>query len=290
MAYRIQSLLTQDKSALESALALDGTTARLEVRMLLQQVLQVSHAFLIAHPDTELNAEQRAVYTALLERRLAGEPLAYILGKREFFGLNFIVSPATLIPRPDTELLVTEALQRLPAQSTAQTQVLDLGTGSGAIALSLAHTRPDLAVTAVDASPAALEIAKENAARLHCNHVRLLQSDWFSALNHAQFDLIVSNPPYIAEADAHLQQGDLRFEPRSALAAGEDGMDDLRHLIANARTHLRPGGWLLLEHGYDQAPRVRELLAKAGYTDIYSARDLSGIERVSGGRLLAGKV
>lgn len=288
MPYRIQSLLTQDKSALESALALDSPTARIEVRMLLQHVLQVSRAFLIAHPDTELNAEQRAVYTALLERRLAGEPLAYILGEREFFGLNFIVSPATLIPRPDTELLVTEALQRLPAQSTAQTRVLDLGTGSGAIALSLAHTRPDLAVTAVDASAAALAIAQKNAARLHCNHVRLLQSDWFSALNNAQFDLIVSNPPYIEETDTHLQQGDLRFEPRSALAAGGDGLDDLRHIIANARTHLRPGGWLLLEHGYDQAPRVRELLAKAGYTDIYSARDLGGIERVSGGRILPG--
>jgi len=235
-----------------------------------------------------LNDTQFAQYAALRQRRLNGEPLAYILGEREFFGLNFTVSTATLIPRPDTELLVTEALQHLPAQGTAQTRALDLGTGSGAIALSLAHTRPDISVTAVDASAAALEIATENAERLHCNHVCLLQSDWFSALNEDErFDLIVSTPPSIAATDTHLQPGALRFEPRSALASGEDGLDDLRHIIINTRTHLRPGGWLLLEHGYDQAAHVRGLLANAGYTDIYSARDLSGIERVSGGRLLA---
>jgi len=269
---------------LSETLGLEPTSARLEIQILLQQVLGVSRAALLAHPETMLSDTQFAQYAALRQRRFNGEPLAYILGEREFFGLNFTVSPATLIPRPDTELLVTEALQHLPPQAAAQTRVLDLGTGSGAIALSLAHTRPDIFVTAVDASADALKVAQENAVRLHCNHVRLLQSDWFSALNEGErFELIASNPPYIAEADAHLQQGDLRFEPRSALAAGEDGLDDLRHIITNARTHLRPGGWLLLEHGYDQAPRVRELLANAGYTDIYSARDLSGIERVSGG-------
>ena len=284
LPHSIHTLLTQDRAALTRALELDSGTARLEVQMLLQEVLDVSRAYLLAHPEQALNEAQETRYSALLQRRLNGEPLAYILGEREFFGLTFKVSPATLIPRPDTELLVELALQ-LILLDTRQ-QILDLGTGTGAIALAIAHARPDAAITAVDASSAALEIAQENATRLNCRNVRLLQSDWISALGHEErFDMIVSNPPYIAEADPHLQQGDLRFEPRSALAAGADGLDDLRHIIANARTHLRPGGWLLLEHGYDQAASVRELLEKAGYLDIYSARDLGGIERVSGGRI-----
>lgn len=278
----IQSLLMKDKTALESALSLDSGTARLEVQMLLQVVLGVSRAYLTAHPEQALNEAQETRYRALLQRRLDGEPLAYILGEREFFGLNFKVSPATLIPRPDTELLVELALQLIPLHTPQQ--VLDLGTGTGAIALSIAHARPDITMTAVDASPAALEVARENATRLNCHNVRCLQSDWFSALDKDErFDLVLSNPPYIAEADPHLQQGDLRFEPRSALAAGADGLDDLRHIIATARDHLRPGGWLLLEHGYDQAARVRDLLADAGYLNIHSAQDLGNIERVTGG-------
>jgi len=163
-------------------------------------------------------------------------------------------------------------------------RVLDLGTGSGAIALSIAHARPDIEVTAVDASPEALGVAQENARSLNVGNVRLLRSDWFSALAGERFDLIVSNPPYIADGDAHLAQGDLRFEPRTALASGSDGLDDIRRIIADAKEHLHAGGWLLFEHGYDQAGRARELLGAAGYAEVFSARDLAGIERVSGGR------
>jgi release factor glutamine methyltransferase len=251
-------------------------------------VLQVNRAYLLTHPEQTLDAEQRAHYAALFERRLRGEPLAYILGEREFYGLNFRVTPATLIPRADTELLVELALQRIQTLSTAcgrgsSFRVLDMGTGSGAIALSIAHTRPDIEVTAVDASQEALDVARENARRLNIGNVRLLRSDWFAALAGDRFDLIVSNPPYIADDDAHLAQGDLRFEPRSALASGADGLDDIRRIVEQARMHLNSGGWLLLEHGYDQAERVRELLQQAGFTGVFSARDMAGVERVSGG-------
>jgi release factor glutamine methyltransferase len=276
----ILSLLTRDKAALESVLALDSITARIEVQMLLQHVLGVNRAYLLAHPERVLDNAEFANYRALLQRRLSGEPLAYILGEREFFGLDFRVTPATLIPRPDTELLVELALQRVPQRGRA----LDLGTGSGAIALSIAHSRPDAAVTAVDASADALEVARENARRLDLSNVRFVNSDWFSALAGEGYDLIVSNPPYIEDADAHLSQGDLRFEPRSALASGADGLDDIRRIVAGAKAHLNPGGWLMFEHGYDQAARARELLETAGYAEVFSARDLSGIERVSGGR------
>lgn len=248
--------------------------------MLLQAALQVNRAYLLAHPEQVLDELQSATYGALFERRLNGEPIAYILGEREFFGLDFRVTPATLIPRPDTELLVELALQRMPPRG----RVLDLGTGSGAIALSIAHSRPDIHVTAVDASIEALEVAQENALRLKLTNAHLLHSDWFSALLGERFDLVVSNPPYIEDADAHLEQGDLRFEPRTALASGTDGLDDIRRIIADAKDHLLNDGWLLFEHGYDQAERVRELLRQAGYAEVFSAHDLSGIERVSGGR------
>ena len=284
--------MTQGKAALESALALDSGAARIEVQMLLQQVLGVSRAYLLAHPEQAWNEAQAATYRKLLQRRLAGEPLAYILGEREFFGLNFKVTPATLIPRPETELLVELALQRIPkplptspCQGRSAFRVLDLGTGSGAIALSIAHTRSDIEVTAVDASPEALGMARENARRLNIGNVRLLRSDWFSALTGERFELIVSNPPYIADGDVHLAQGDLRFEPRGALASGADGLDDIRRIVAGAKKHFNPGGWLLFEHGYDQAEKVRELLSVAGYAGVFSARDLAGIERVSGGVL-----
>lgn len=293
MQHILGILLKQDKAALESALSLDPGTARIEVQMLMQQVLGVSRAYLLAHPEQVMDEAQISAYRALLQRRMEGEPLAHILGEREFFGLNFKVTPATLIPRPDTELLVELALQRIPPPLPAPIyreggarafSVLDLGTGTGAIALSIAHTRPEAEVTAVDASQKALEIAQKNASLLNTANVRLLQSDWFSALQGERFDLIVSNPPYIAEADAHLAQGDLRFEPRSSLASGTDGLDDIRHIIAHAKNHLNAGGWLLLEHGYDQAAQVRTLFDASGYTGIFSAPDLSGIERVSGGR------
>ena len=295
MPHTLKSLLTHDKAALEAALGLDSAAARIEVQMLLQQVLSVSRAYLLAHPERVLDEAQAVAYRELLQRRLAGEPLAYILGEREFYGLTFRVTPATLIPRPDTELLVELALQRIPQPSPQPSpacgrgslfRVLDLGTGSGAIALSIAHARPDIEVTAVDASPDALGVAQENARSLNVGNVRLFRSDWFSALKGERFDLIVSNPPYIADGDAHLAQGDLRFEPRAALASGADGLDDIRRIVADAKEHLHDGGWLLFEHGYDQAEQARELLGAAGYAGVFSARDLAGIERVSGGTTL----
>ncbi len=283
MPHTLRSLLTHDKTVLEVSLGLDSGSARTEVQMLLQQALGVSRAYLLTYPEQILDEAQAAAYRALLQRRLAGEPLAYILGEREFFGLPFRVTPATLIPRPDTELLVELALQRIPPRCAFR--VLDLGTGSGAIALSIAHARPDIEATAVDASPEALDVARENARHLNTGNVRLLRSDWFAALADERFDLIVSNPPYIAEGDAHLEQGDLRFEPRAALASGADGLDDIRRIVAGAKEHLNPGGWLLFEHGYDQAGRARELLLQDGYAEVFSARDLAGTERVSGGAI-----
>jgi release factor glutamine methyltransferase len=283
MPPNLTEILRNDSQQLEAALNLDTGSARIEVQVLLQATLRVSRAYLLTHPEQRLDTEQQARYTALIERRLRGEPLAYLLGEREFYGLTFKVTPATLIPRPDTELLVDLALQRIPQHGAFR--VLDLGTGSGAIALSIAHARPDVKVTAVDASPDALKVARENARCLNIGNTRLLRSDWFSALAGERFDLIVSNPPYIADGDAHLTQGDLRFEPRGALASGADGLDDIRRIVADAKGHLNPGGWLLFEHGYDQAARARGLLEKAGYAGVFSARDLAGIERVSGGKM-----
>ena len=284
MKSSLQDILRNDSKQLEAALDIDPGSARIEVQCLLQAVLQVNRAWLLAHPEHSLDADRHARYMALFERRLAGEPIAYLLGEREFYGLTFKVLPATLIPRPETELLVDLALQRIPQHGMCR--VLDLGTGSGAIALSIAHARPDAEVVAVDASPAALEVAQLNAQRLNLGNVRLLRSDWFSALRGERFDMIVSNPPYIAAGDVHLAQGDVRFEPRAALVSGTDGLDDIRHICAQAKAHLRPKGWLIFEHGYDQAARVRALLQQSGLEEIFSARDLSGIERVSGGACL----
>ena len=275
----VQEALSLDGERLAKALALDPASARVEIQYLLQQVLQASRARLLAYPDYILQASERLHYQELLQRRLAGEPVAYILGEREFYGLKLKVTPATLIPRPETELLVELALGRLPQGG----RVLDLGTGCGAIALSIAHVRPDVDVTAVDASTQALEVAQENANQLKLRNVHCLRSEWFSALAGERFDLIVSNPPYIAEDDLHLQQGDLRFEPRSALASGADGLDDIRIIIRQAKDYLVPGGWLLFEHGYDQASRARELLQAGGFNAVFSACDLAGIERASGG-------
>ncbi len=298
----IQNTCTQDAARLTAALALDSSGARIEVQCLLQAVLQVNRAYLLTHPEQHLNAEQHARYTALFERRLNGEPIAYLLGEREFFGLTFKVTPDTLIPRPETELLVDLALQRIPSPGLTATlsrsrergwgrgcafRVLDMGTGSGAIALAIAQARPVAEVLASDASPAALEVARANAQRLGIANVAFVQSDWFSALNIQRFDLIVSNPPYVATGDPHLQQGDVRFEPASALASGDDGLLDIRRIVARAQAYLQPGGWLLLEHGYTQAAQVCGLLRQAGFGEVFSAHDLAGIKRVSGGRIFS---
>jgi len=270
------SQLDQTIAALQRQSALDA----LDNRVLLCHALGVNRIALITQSERVLSAEEMHRYSALVQRRLDGEPIAYIVGQREFFGLPFEVGSAVLIPRPDTELLVELTLDRLPAQG----RVLDMGTGSGAIAVSLAHTRRDADVTALDVSAEALAVARRNAAS-NGARVNFLQSDWYSALQGAApFDVIASNPPYIASGDHHLSEGDLRYEPVSALTDHADGLAALRIIIAGAPQHLTPQGWLLMEHGYDQAQAVRALLADAGYTDVQSWRDLAGIERVSGGR------
>jgi release factor glutamine methyltransferase len=285
MSRTLSTLLAQDKIKLESSLGLDSGESRIEVQMLLQRVLGVGRAYLFAHAEQVLDTAQLSAYEALLERRLRGEPMAYILGEREFFGLNFKVTQATLIPRPETELLVELGLQRLLPMGDrgCKLRVLDLGTGSGAIALAIAHARPDVDVVAVDASEAALTVAQENAQRLGITNASFIQSDWFAALGAQRFDLIVSNPPYIVAGDAHLAQGDARFEPLSALASGLDGLDDIRHIAAQAGQYLERGANLLLEHGYDQAAAVREILKNNAFIEVFSARDIAGIERVSVG-------
>lgn len=261
--------------ALQAALPLDA----LENRILLCHALGLTRVGLITQSEREITTDEAATLHALVERRLHGEPIAYIVGKREFFGLDFAVTDAVLIPRPDTELIVELALERLPQNGRA----LDMGTGSGAIAVALAHTRPDARVTALDVSAAALDVARANAASNGVT-VHFIESDWFAGVADERFDLIVSNPPYIAAGDAHLAQGDLRFEPVGALTDHADGLAALRIIIAGAAAHLADNAWLLLEHGYDQAAAVRTLLIDAGYTDVHSWRDLAGIERTSGGR------
>ena len=256
----------------------------MEARLLLQQVLGVNRAWLIAHANDALQTNIDAEFQALLTRRLAGEPIAYLIRQREFYGLTLRVSPATLIPRPDSETLVDAALEKIPHPSTKPIAVLDLGTGSGAIALAIAHNRPQANVLAVDASDAALSVAQDNARELTLNNVQFALSNWYAKLAEQRFDVIVSNPPYIAQNDPHLSQGDLRFEPLSALASGLDGLDDIRQITEQGLIHLKPQGWLMLEHGYDQGAAVRELMAQAGLVDITSKQDLGGNERVTLGK------
>ena len=248
-------------------------------RILVCHALGISRTGMITQSERALTAEEAARVSDLLQRRLAGEPVAYIVGRREFFGLDFETTPAVLIPRPDTELLVELALARLPPRG----KVLDMGTGSGAIAVAIAHSRPDADVTALDVSEEALAVAARNAQRNKAR-VHFLHSDWFDAVGGEQFDLVVSNPPYIARGDRHLSEGDLRYEPSGALTDFADGLNALRTIVAEAPARLAAGSWLLMEHGYDQAVAVRDLLSTAGYTEVQSWRDLAGIERVSGGR------
>ena len=257
---------------------------RNEARQLLQHIGAFSHAELIAHPERELTVEQLAQYAALVARRAAGEPLAYLLGSAFFCGLEFAVSPAVLIPRPDTEVLVDEACRR--AQALSAPRIVDLGTGSGIVAIMLARRLPKAAVSAVDLSSAALAVARANAQR-HGAGVRFLEGNWYAPLGGERFDLIVANPPYVADGDPHLANDGLPFEPRSALTdgvAGGDGLACIRALIDGAPQHLLPGGRLLIEHGYDQAVQVRQLLIAAGFVEVSSWPDSAGIERVSEGR------
>ena len=257
-----------------------GRLDPVDARILLAHALQLSRVQLVTKSQDPLSAEQVALIEALFARRLQGEPIAYVTGSREFYGLAFKVTPDVLIPRPETELLVELAAGRLPQGGRA----LDLGTGSGAVAVALAHLRPDARVTATDISAAALAIAKSNAAANEVK-VRCIESDWYAALAGERFDLIASNPPYIVAGDPHLSQGDLRFEPAGALTDHANGLTALAAIVAGAPAHLEPGGWLLMEHGYDQSESVRAMLEDAGWLDAQSWPDLAGIPRVTGGRL-----
>jgi release factor glutamine methyltransferase len=257
--------------------------SQLEIRMLLCHVTQLSRVQLITQSERALTTTEAQTLSDFVQRRIAGEPIAYLIGEREFYGLSFHVDSAVLIPRPETELLVELALQHLPLKNA---RVLDMGTGSGAIAIAIAHTRPDVQVTALDVSEQALKVAQCNADR-HDVRVTFLKSDWFSALSYQHFDVIVSNPPYIVAGDDHLSQGDLRFEPVDALTDHADGLSALRVLSKYAPRYLVPDGWLLMEHGYDQAQAVRTLLAAEQFSDVQSWCDLADIERVTGGRFTA---
>jgi len=255
---------------------------RIDQRILLAHAMARPIAWLLAHPEAVLNEQENQTYSELLARRENGEPIAYLTGEKEFHGLSFEVSPAVLIPRPETELLVDRLLEAFPPGVSAR--VADLGTGSGVIAVTLAARRPLLNIVAVDKDEAALEVAKRNAVRMGVNQrIEFRVGQWFSNLKGEQFDAVVSNPPYIAALDTHLSQGDLRFEPRSALVGGPDGLLDLAAIIDLTPSHLPLGGLLALEHGYDQAGIVRRLMEMAGFVNIQSSLDISGIERVTAG-------
>lgn len=269
------------QSLLDSATLPDSPTARLDAELLLAAALGKPRSYLRTWPEHEPGAEQLTAFAALLERRRAGEPVAYILGHQGFWSLDLEVAPHTLIPRPDTELLVETALALL---SATPLKALDLGTGTGAIALALASERGGWKVTGVDRIAEAVALAERNRQRLKLGNAEFRLSSWFDALAGERFGLIVSNPPYIAASDRHLGEGDVRFEPISALVAGADGLDDIRRIIDQAPQHLEAGGWLLLEHGYDQAEAVRGLLRAAGFATVDSRRDLGGHERISLGQ------
>ncbi len=252
---------------------------RLEAEILLAHALKVPRSFLYTHADDVID---ETIFLALSQRRLQGEPIAYIVGEKEFWESIFIVNPRVLIPRPETELLVEKVLSLFPKEQ--KIKLADLGAGSGAIALSLAQERPNWDVVATDVSEDALKIAKQNQVNLHIQNVRLYQGSWCEALPNELFDIIVSNPPYIAENDVHLQQGDLRFEPRSALMAKEDGLADIKNIVKHAKQYLKPSGFLLMEHGYDQAQVVANIFANNGYYDIQCLQDLAGLDRATVGR------
>jgi release factor glutamine methyltransferase len=267
---------------LATALGLESREARLETRILAAHALSVERAWLIAHDRDRLSPAQTQSLEAVMARRQAGEPVAYIVGGREFFGRLFRVTPDVLIPRPETELLVEAALERMPADRPAR--ALDLGTGSGAVAITLALERPLAEISAVDDSPAALAIARDNARRLGAGRIEFIAGHWYEGLGVKKFDILVSNPPYIPAGDPHLGAGDLRFEPRQALSSGEDGLDAIRAIVAGAPGHLESGGWLLLEHGFDQAGQVAGLLRRGGFAGIATRSDLAGLARITYGR------
>ncbi|PWV83063.1 peptide chain release factor N(5)-glutamine methyltransferase [Halomonas sp. A11-A] len=282
---RLDALLVASAARLAAA---GSPTPRLDAEVLLCHLLEVDRTWLYTWGDREADPATAERFAALLARREAGEPVAYLTGEREFWGLRLATEPSTLIPRPDTETLVEAALEKAGA---ATGRLLDLGTGTGAIALAFASERPGWRVLGVDIRAEAVALARRNAARLAIANAEFRQSDWFAALEEGRengvterFDLIVSNPPYLADDDPHLARGDVRFEPVSALVADEGGLADLHHLVRTAREHLATAGWLLLEHGAEQGGAVRQALIEAGYDEVATRRDLAGLERVSLGR------
>lgn len=270
-------------SLLAQAAGRIGTeAARLEAEILLAACLEKPRSHLRAWPEREVEPGQRDRYAELISRRARGEPVAYLLGRREFWSLPLAVTPHTLIPRPETETLVALALEKMPAN--APLSIADLGTGAGTIALAIARERPLMDVIATDISQTALTVAKGNAVRLGLDNVRFVCGSWCRALAGDAFDFILSNPPYVAETDPHLREGDLRFEPRAALAAGLRGMDALRRIVPCAHDHLRRGGWLIVEHGYDQGGKVTQLMRTRGFSEVSDHLDAAGLSRVTMGR------
>lgn len=282
-AIDVRGLLAEAARALSEARGPSqpaGSDDRREAELLLMHVLGRERAWLYAHATDPVDAAISEQCARLIGRRIAGEPLAYITGRREFWSLDLALTSDVLIPRAETELLVELALQKIPLNIPVD--IADLGTGSGAIGLALASELAQARVLATDASAAALAVAKSNAVRLRIDNIEFAQGNWCKPLGARKFDLIVSNPPYIAAADTHLEQGDLRFEPAAALASGSDGLDAIREICSAVSKHLKPNGWLMLEHGYDQGPAVRQLLDEYGYSQIFTALDLESRERVSG--------
>jgi release factor glutamine methyltransferase len=273
----LKNLIIDATQALSEA----SPAPRLDAELLLAHALGKERSHLHAHPEDTPDAETSRRFRALVTARLAGEPIAYLTSKREFWSLDLKVTPATLIPRHETELLVELALERIPAHTAWS--VLDLGTGSGALALAVARERPRCRITATDESASALAVAAENARTLGLDNLEFVVGDWFTPLSGRSFHLVLSNPPYVPERDPHLGRGDVRFEPMSALAAGPEGLDDLRRIALHAMQHLEDRAWLLMEHGHDQGGAVRALLASGGFTGVTSFRDLTGLERVTGG-------
>lgn len=255
---------------------------RVDARWILQNVLNTDAAFLIMHPEQLLSTDQVSHFQKMLARRMNGEPVAYLTKERGFYDLIFEVTPAVLIPRPETELLVEIALSKIP--SSQECNILDLGTGSGVIAITLASHRSNACVTAVDFSSEALVVARRNARKHAVKNVVFIEANWFSGFIDKKFDVIVANPPYIAAGDPHLDEGDLRFEPLTALVAQDNGLDCIRTIITQAPDYIEPSGWLILEHGYDQAEVCRKLLAQAGFVHLFTQSDLAGIDRVTGGQ------
>lgn len=262
---------------------LNSPTERLDKELLLAAALNKPRSYLYTWADQAVSEHVLAVFQSYLARRKQGEPIAYILGEQGFWSLDLHVGEQTLIPRADTETLVEQCLLHIPNDDAWR--VLDLGTGTGAIALAIASERPLAQVVGVDFIEEAVSLAKKNASTLNIKTVTFIKSHWFDALASERFNLIVSNPPYIAEGDIHLQQGDVRFEPKTALVSGHDGLDDIRHIVKHAPDHLIVGGWLYLEHGYQQAQAVQKLLVERGFSHINTVCDLGGNERVTGGRL-----